>query len=115
MEKRSKVRIKIHSAAKLVSSVQLQRVYAYLDNLSESGMGIITPDLITPGARFTCGFFLGDSTRKVNAIATMVHVQKGLNSVYYYGFRFDYLSSDDHKMVLDYINHESPKCNEVQF
>ncbi|HYH02799.1 MAG TPA: PilZ domain-containing protein [Bacillota bacterium] len=109
MEKRNKVRIKTHSAAKLVSSIQLQRVYGYLDNLSEDGMGIITPDLITPGARFTCGFFLGDSTQKVNTVATMVHVQKGLNSVYYYGFRFDYISSDDRKTVSEYVNQEYKK------
>lgn len=109
MEKRNNIRIKTHSAAKLVSSIQLKRFYGYLDNLSENGMGIISPDKVLLGSRFTCGFFLGDSTEKINTIATVVRVQEGNESVRYYGLRFDYISTEDRRAVSDFIAKESMK------
>jgi hypothetical protein len=106
MEKRKTIRIKTHSAVKLVSSRDLKLIYGYLDNISETGMGIASPEQIMPGSRFTCGFFLGDHTDKINAIATMVHGIKGNDSINYYGFRFDYISSIDHQMISVFVETE---------
>ncbi|HEY8463834.1 MAG TPA: PilZ domain-containing protein [Bacillota bacterium] len=114
MEKRKKLRIKTHSAAKLVSSTQLKLIYGYLDNLSEDGMGIMSPEWLAPGSRFTCGFFLKDGTEKVNTIATLVHTSKGIDSIYYHGFRFDYISSLDRQAVADFINRETKSLSQCQ-
>jgi hypothetical protein len=103
MEKRKTVRIKTHSAVKLVSSRGLKLIYGYLDNICEAGMGIVSPEQIIPGSRFTCGFFLGNNTDKINTIATMVHVTKGNDAINYYGFRFDYISVSDHRMISFFI------------
>jgi hypothetical protein len=109
MEKRKNMRLKTHSAAKLVSSIELKRLYGYLDNLCEDGMGIISPDSVLPGSRFTCGFFLGDSTDKINTIATLVHTQIGTDTIHYYGFRFDYISPQDRMMISRYIEKEQKR------
>jgi c-di-GMP-binding flagellar brake protein YcgR len=106
MEKRKTVRIKTHSAVKLVSSRGLKLIYGYLDNISETGMGIVSPEQIMTGSRFTCGFFLGNNVDKINTIATMVHVAKGNDSINYYGFRFDYISSTDHQMISGFVETE---------
>lgn len=111
MEKRKTIRMKTHSAVKLVSSRGLKLFYGYLDNISEAGMGIVSPEQIIPGSRFTCGFFLGDNRDKINAIATMVHDAKGNGSINYYGFRFDYISATDHQMISAFVDTEGVISN----
>jgi c-di-GMP-binding flagellar brake protein YcgR len=111
MEKRQMVRIKTHSAVKLVSSIELKLIYGYLDNLSVSGMGIISPEAIMSGSRFTCGFFLGSAADKINTIATLVHAEKGNDPINYYGFRFDYISETDRRMLSVFVERESPIHN----
>jgi hypothetical protein len=106
MEKRKTIRIKTHSAVKLVSSRGLKLIYGYLDNICEAGMGVVSPEEIMPGSRFTCGFFLGDNSDKINTIATMVHMAKGNDSINYYGFRFDYISAFDHRMISSFIENK---------
>jgi hypothetical protein len=103
MEKRKTVRIKTHSAVKLVSSRGLKLIYGYLDNISESGMGVVSLEQIMPGSRFTCGFFLGNATDKINTIATLVHGEQGNDLINYYGFRFDYISPTDHQMISVFV------------
>jgi len=103
MEKRKTIRKRTHSAVKLVSSRGLKLIYGYLDNISETGMGIVSPEQIMPGSRFTCGFFLGNAVDKINTIATLVHGEKGNDSLNYYGFRFDYISDTDYQMISGYI------------
>jgi hypothetical protein len=111
MEKRKTIRIKTHSAVKLVSSRGLKLFYGYLDNISEAGMGVVSPEQIIPGSRFTCGFFLGNNSDKINAIATMVHDARGNDSLNYYGFRFDYISAIDHQIISVFVESQGVILN----
>jgi len=70
-----------------------QQQFGYIENVSEGGMGIVSLEYIRPGTRISAGFYLPGQNDKISTTATMVHIQKNMGMVYYYGFQFEYLRS----------------------
>lgn len=112
-EKRKSPRLSTHIVAKMSESQELQSFYGYIENLSESGLGIVSMDLLKPVSRLTCSFFLDGISQKINVIASLIHTRKDVDMVYYYGFRFDYLSQNDHETIRNYIGKEYPKASPI--
>lgn len=102
-ERRSEPRVSLHSVIKLSDSQNHTHYYGYIENLSTSGFGMVSPDLIPAGTCMTCVFFVEGISKKVNSAATLVHVREDSDQVYRYGFKFERLSEEDRRLIEAYV------------
>ena len=105
MEKRNQPRIPMHSPAKMTKLGVGEHYYGFVEDLSLSGIRIVSPDYIANNPQMSCGFFLENHSKKINPVVSLVYTQKCVESVYAYGFKFVYMSDDDKKIVQQYIAH----------
>lgn len=96
-------RVYFYSIAKLTDCRKAEHYYGHVENLSESGFGLISPDIIPFGAQVVCNFFMEGVTKKLNPIATLVYSKEDLESMYRYGFKFEQLSNEDRRLVEQYV------------
>jgi hypothetical protein len=108
-EKRVFPRVDTHISAGMILPDSEQQQFGYIENMSEDGIGIVSLEYIRPGTRISAGFFLPDQNDKISTTATMVHIQKNMGMVYYYGFQFEYLRESDREMLRQYISKNAQK------
>jgi hypothetical protein len=106
-EKRIFPRIDTHISTGMILPDSEQQQFGYIENMSEDGMGIVSLEYIRPGTRISAGFYLPDQNDKISTTATMVHIQKNMGMVYYYGFQFEYLRESDREMLREFITKNS--------
>jgi c-di-GMP-binding flagellar brake protein YcgR len=102
-ERRKKPRVDLHSVAKLSDPGKTEHFYGHVENLSESGFGLISPDVIPLGVQIICNFFMEGVSKKLNPLATLVYARQDLDNNYRYGFRFDKLSDEDRRLIKEYV------------
>lgn len=106
MERRGGDRVNLHSIAKISDPEhgKVRDYYGYIENLSETGIGLISTDVIPEGERMECTFFMEGVARKLSLMATLVNVRAGEDRSYHYGFRFEYVDEADRRLIKDYIS-----------
>lgn len=105
-ERRGEPRVSLHSVIKLSDSSNNIHYYGYIENLSTLGFGMVSPDLIPAGTRLSCVFFVEGISKKINSEARLIHVRKESDQTYRYGFKFECLSKEDHRLIATYIRNQ---------
>lgn len=101
-------RVCLSSIAKVSGGEKIHEYYGYIENISESGLGMVSPDVIPEGSRMVCHFFLEGVAKKLSPEATLVYVRNGEDRTWHYGFRFDAMSPEDRELIRAYIRRNNP-------
>jgi hypothetical protein len=101
-EKRNSPRIDSHIPLTMLSRERMEQYYGYIQNISETGLGVVTFDRLFPSSILACGFQLNNNMDPINLTATVAHGRQdaGMN---YYGFHFDYLNPRDLTAIQEFI------------
>jgi c-di-GMP-binding flagellar brake protein YcgR len=102
-EKRIFPRVDTHISTGMILPDSEQQQFGYIENISEDGIGIVSLAYIRPGTRISAGFFLPDRDDKISTTATVIHIQKNMGMVYYYGFQFEYLRESDRELLREFV------------
>ena len=103
-ERRSKPRLNTHLVVKITDNQENNNYYGYIENLSESGMGIATLETILTGTQISALFFVPGLPDKLTPLASLVHVSNGMEMLNYYGFKFNYVTVHDREAINKFIN-----------
>ena len=102
-EKRKHQRARAYSKIKLSNSREALQVDGFIENVSEGGLGIASPNLIAVGTILTCTFSLDGKDEKITTLGTPVHIKKDANSFFYYGVRFEHIAEPYQCLIREYI------------
>lgn len=103
-EKRNQPRVNTHIVLEMAVSGENKHYFGYIENLSEGGMGIVSLEPLPLGTRVTSGFYLSDDADKLSPIASLVHSQFGSDTLYYHGFKFEFLRDRDKETLTRFVH-----------
>lgn len=106
-EKRRMTRVNTHLVTRMTTVGrdlnESRHYYGYIENISEGGIKIASLDLIGPETRLSCTFYLNPDEMKLNPLGTLVYRNTAVDMVYYFGFRFDYISAREKRLIEEFI------------
>jgi hypothetical protein len=107
-EKRQVPRINTHIVAEMKTADDSERLCAYIENLSEKGMGVISLDNFEKGTRLYSNFFIPGTITKVSPKASVLNSKNTVHNIYYHSMCFDSLSTTDREAINQYIQEIEP-------
>ena len=102
-EKRQTPRVNTHIVAEMKVSDDSERLCAYIENLSEKGMGIISLDAFEKGTSLNSHFFIPGTVTKVCPKASVLDSKNTVHNIYYHSLCFDSLSATDREAINQYV------------
>lgn len=102
-EKRQNPRVDTHIVAEMKVYDDSERLCAYIENLSEKGMGIISMDTFEKGTQLHSKFFIPGTVTKVSPKASVLNSKNTAQNIYYHSLYFDSISSAEREAINQYI------------
>jgi hypothetical protein len=107
-EKRQVPRVNTHIVAEMKENDDSERLCAFIENLSEKGMGIISLDSFNKGTRLQSNFFIPGTVTKVSTKSAVLNSKNTVHNLYYHSLCFDGLSATDREAINRYIREIEP-------
>ena len=107
-EKRQVPRVNTHIVTEMQAMNDSERLCAYIENISEKGMGIISLDSFEKGAHLDSHFILPGTLKKVNTKVSVLNSKNTIHNIYYHSLCFDSISAADREAIYQYIREVEP-------
>jgi c-di-GMP-binding flagellar brake protein YcgR len=107
-EKRQVPRVNTHIMAEMKTGNDSERLCAYIENLSEKGMGVISLDSFAKGTRLFSNFMIPGTAQKINPEVSVVSSKNTMHNLYYHSLCFDSISTTDRDAIHQYIQEIEP-------
>lgn len=108
IEKRQVPRVNTHIMAEMKTGDGSERLCAYIENLSEKGMGIISLDSFEKGTRLFSNFEIPGTSKKINPRVSVLNSKNTIHNLYYHSLCFDSISAADRDAIHQYIQEIEP-------
>jgi hypothetical protein len=102
LERRRFSWVKSHIMTRVVTEGSTEAIYAYIEDLSMTGFGVVSLKPFMKGVRTTFDFLLPQNGR-LTPTASAVHSRMGVDSLYYNGFQIDLLNNRDKELLEKYL------------
>lgn len=107
-EKRQVPRVNTHIMTEMKTGEDSERLCAYIENISEKGMGIISLDSFEKGTRLSSNFMIPGTSKKINSGVSVLNSQNTIHNLYYHSLCFDSISTTDRDAIHQYIREVEP-------
>jgi c-di-GMP-binding flagellar brake protein YcgR len=107
-EKRQVPRVNTHIIAEMKTGDESERLCAYIENISEKGMGVISLDNFEKGTRLFSNFNIPGTTQKINPRVSVLNSKNTKYNLYYHSLCFDSISTADREAIHQYIQEIEP-------
>jgi c-di-GMP-binding flagellar brake protein YcgR len=107
-EKRQVPRVNTHIMAEMKIGDDSERLCAYIENISEKGMGVISLDNFDQGTRLFSNFVIPGTSKKLNPKVSVLNSKHTIHNLYYHSLCFDSISAADRDAIHQYIQEIEP-------
>lgn len=107
-EKRQVPRVNTHIMTEMKTGDDSERLCAYIENLSEKGMGVISLDNFEKGARLYSNFVIPGTAKKLNPRVSVLNSKNTVHNLYYHSLCFDSISAADRDAIHQFIQEIHP-------
>ena len=107
-EKRLVPRVNTHIMTEMKTGDDSERLCAYIENISEKGMGIISLDSFEKGTRLYSNFVIPGTSKKLNPKVSVLNSINTIHNLYYHSLCFDSISIADRDAIHQYIREIEP-------
>lgn len=107
-EKRQVPRVNTHIMAEMKMGDNSERLCAYIENISEKGMGVVSLDSFEKGTRLFSNFIIPGTVQKINPKVSVLNSKNTKYNLYYHSLCFDSISTADREAIHQYIQEIEP-------
>ena len=105
-ERRVSPRVTTHIVLEMMIVGEAKRYIGYVENLSESGIGIVSLEPLATEKPVTLGFYVSDAAGKLSPTVSLVHTRIGPDTLYYHGFRFEQIRETERESISQFIQEQ---------
>lgn len=101
-ERRRENRVKTHIVSKIINLELDYYHYVYIENMSTTGIGIVSIEPLQEGMTLRADFFLPGTTQRITPKATVVH-SSNRDALFYSGLAFDSINDEQLESLRSFI------------
>lgn len=107
-DQRQVPRVNTHIVAEMKATDDSERLCAYIEDLSEKGMGVVSLDTFEKGIRLQSNFCIPGTVKKITSTVSVLNSKNTIHNIYYHSLCFDSISATDREAIHQYIREMEP-------